>query len=351
VNRRQSGATRRARRALGVCVYIVTFSSAPAAKPRAECGARTEPWVSVEIAEAVGDAKLRADVLRQLRAGLAARGIDACPAGSATKEPMARVELASSGGVVAIKVTAYDALTAKEVSRTIDLSRMPRDSWPLVLALGVDEILKASWAELALSGAPPARKPVPAAVERTLDAELEPRKKAHARAPSARVGSALAAEWYAGGQAQLGIDARGALALSRRFSIVAQVGLRSAAEHESTNGSVRSSSAIGALGASLTMTEPSSLLGLDAVGRFELSYVKFEPAAEAGARATSGATTAIYAKAGLSPWLHIAEALRFEIEATTGAPLRTAVATDAGEPVTGLSGVTLALAVGVSGTF
>ncbi len=52
-----------------------------------------------------------------------------------------------------------DALTNKSVRREVDLGDVPASGRPRALALAAAELLRASWAELALP--PPARRPRP----------------------------------------------------------------------------------------------------------------------------------------------------------------------------------------------
>jgi len=65
-----------------------------------------------------------------------------------------------------------DAATGKRVERAVDLGSVTPAARARVLALATAELLRASWAELALPDAPPPRVPVPAPVKRAATERL-----------------------------------------------------------------------------------------------------------------------------------------------------------------------------------
>ena len=71
-----------------------------------------------------------------------------------------------------VDVTIEDAATNKTVRRAMSLSDLPRESRPRALALGVAELVRATWAELALSNAVTPSTPVPDPVRRAVVATL-----------------------------------------------------------------------------------------------------------------------------------------------------------------------------------
>lgn len=95
-----------------------------------------------------------------------------------------------------IRIELVDHLTRKELTRDLDLSGLPLRSRARLSALGVAELLRASWAELAMATSPPPALPVPprvrAAVRVTArDALGDPRAPS---APAASVPGVLSLE-------------------------------------------------------------------------------------------------------------------------------------------------------------
>ena len=74
----------------------------------------------------------------------------------------ATVRVASSDQTsVAVSVEVRDAVTEKRVSRDVDLTRVPADGRAFAIALAVDELVWASWAEIALAKSQRPAKPPP----------------------------------------------------------------------------------------------------------------------------------------------------------------------------------------------
>ena len=130
--------------------------------------------------------RLKSDVTEQLRASLAKRAIAVCsgtvptPPESGSEQlaklngPMATlVFLPLSKDGVSLSLEVHDSVTAKRVGRDVDLRNTPPDGRALVLALEADELLRATWAELALKDSPaPPRADVPPAVRRAVETSI-----------------------------------------------------------------------------------------------------------------------------------------------------------------------------------
>jgi hypothetical protein len=313
----------------------------------AECGAN-KPWVLVDVPEAVGSVA----VLSQLRVGLDARGIDACaPGAHARTEPIARVALkAPESKRVAIDVVAEDALTAKRVSRELDLAALPRDAWPLAIALAIDEILRASWAELALESAPPPKRPVPIEVRDTVRDSLAP-EPLERSAPAMALGTAIVGEAFSGGQRHIGVDARAGVWLLPRLALSVLLGLRDGLSVSAERGEITSTVLVGGLGLAFTPTEPAADLGVDLLSRVEASRIEFQAEAERGATGSRDAAVAVVAEAGAGAWWSPAERLRVGAEVLGGVPLVAVSATEDGAPVAGASGAAVSVAASLMGVF
>ena len=104
-----------------------------------------------------GASAQRAGVLSDLQHTLAGQGIAAC-SGDAhpAAAPLATlaVELSPDDAAKAtVDIEVRDAVTHKRVRRDVDLSRIPDDGRAAAIAIESDELLRASWAEIALDTA------------------------------------------------------------------------------------------------------------------------------------------------------------------------------------------------------
>lgn len=307
-------------------------------------------WVRVEVQGAPPEFARR--VLEDLRAGLAASRVGACDEDVAGTPPLAVVRVAPSASKPSrYGIDVSDAVTQKRLARDVDLDRVPPDGRAFAIAVAADELLRASWAELALrerkreekSPVAPPRAPPP---DPSAAASAPPR---HERERDA-LGAHFAIEHYAHGQTQFGGD----VFWSRRFApwlgLALSLGARRGLDTDSEHGRVQSS----ALGAELAL-EP-RLLSLGAVS---LNL----PIAVRGARATfSGEALgdnvakersglALYARGGLSLVVLPAGAFLSRTSAGAGAPLRSFSASDAGERVTGMGGLELYASTGIAVEF
>ena len=113
---------------------------------RAECKADEQPGVELYA----GAAEL-APMAAALGAGLLRSGIAVC-AGEPAAQRVARVDVSRSrAGSTTWRIVVLDDVTHKSVERSIALGGVPEDSRAIALALYVEELLQASWAELALA--------------------------------------------------------------------------------------------------------------------------------------------------------------------------------------------------------
>jgi len=332
---------RRSAAATAVLACITLASARGRAEPA--CGAPEHPWVQV-LAAPEGSPSFES----LLRAELASRRIDLCSEqGSHAAQAVATVEIARREGAAAIVVQVRDAVTAKRVERDVDLDSIPRDGQPLTLALAADELLRASWAELALSTAPRPSTPVPRAVTETVDAALKPAQ----RAPRGAFGALGVMEHYSGGQTLYGADLQGSLWITRRLSAGARLGLRSALSASAPDGDVRATAFVAGLEAALTATPPAWRWGLDALLRFDLERLSYLAVPNAGASAPGGAATAFLAGAGARLSWTVAGPIRLMAEVLAEVPVRPVEATDSGGGVVGVEGVGVEAALGARAVF
>jgi hypothetical protein len=308
------------------------------------CGQSGRPWVSLAFSEADWPRGFSGKVLGDLRAGLTNRGIDACPDGAGPAEPpLATVRIAKlDRKSVAVSVEIRDAVTEKRVSRDVDLARVPPDGRAFAIAIAVDELVWASWAEIALaksrrpkrSAARPARPPPPPEVVEGVEEELPEGGRA------SELAARFAAERYLGGQTHLGAEVATLLPLSERFTLDLGAGIRQGLRVSAPDGRVLSS-AIG-LGASLRFAllhAPALDVGFMLGGRAAVARFRGAAGPRAEQFELSGLTA--FARLGAFTSLRLGGPLRLDLTAGGGVPLRALEATDNGQVVTGVSGLEL----------
>jgi hypothetical protein len=94
------------------------------------------------------DAELAAAVQRELATELARQGLGLCAALPSERDPAALVRLTVREGEAGIALD--DRTTHKRVEREVKLGRIPAGGRPLAIAIAIDELLRASWAELTM---------------------------------------------------------------------------------------------------------------------------------------------------------------------------------------------------------
>jgi hypothetical protein len=94
------------------------------------------------------DPALFSEVRTDLAAELAHRGIDVCAPGATARDPAALAKLTANDATVIIELD--DRVTHKRVGRDLPLARVPPNGRALAIAIAIDELLRASWAELTL---------------------------------------------------------------------------------------------------------------------------------------------------------------------------------------------------------
>lgn len=311
----------------------------PGAVAAGTCGSARRPWVSLTFAGGAWPSGFADKVLGDLRAGLDARGIDACPdeTGPSSEKPLATVRVAAlDRKSVAVTVEIRDAVTAKRVSRDLDLTLVPSDGRAFAIAIAVDELVWASWAEIALArksrqGAANAGRPPPPEVVEGVESELP------ASGPAPKLGVRFAVEHYLGGQTLLGADAATLLPLGARFALNFEAGGRVGLRAQAPHGDVLSSAVgFGAGGRYAFVRTGFADVGLNLGLR--AAVVRFRGAAAPGADAAELSGLTLYARGGAFAALHLGGPFGLDAALGAGAPLRALEATDAGQVVSGVSG-------------
>jgi len=237
-----------------------------------------------------------------------------------------------------------DAVTDKRLVRQLALASLPDDARPLAIAVATDELLRASWLEIALASAPPQRQVAPAAVTDIVAADLS-------HAPRAEMGAWFAFESYSGGQVAVGGDLRGGVRALPRLTVTLRIGLRQGSQVTAPDGRIRSSAVLVGTGLKLALTQPRARAGLEAIGRVDAARVSFLADANPNAFGTPSQGTAIVAGGGLSAWVALGPSVVLQAEATMGGALRPVRVTDMGSEVTAIAGLALAAGGGIAAVF
>jgi hypothetical protein len=279
-------------------------------------------------------------VLAQLAAGLEARHLQLCvtstPAGAASALAISVIRPDT------LSVTVSDAVTGKRLEREIPLATVPADARPLTVALVADELLRASWIELALPDAPAPARPV------------APEIAALARVPAAsaprawELGAALAAERFGGGTRQAGVDVVVRAAPARPLWLHAAFALRKAADVHAADGVVRATGLGADLGAEVALPPADRRwhLALGASGRLLRASLSGEPRPDA--RGGDATATAFYLCAGVRGALRLTRSFGLSLGAVLGVPVRGVDVLDGATRVAGLSGPMVSLALGAT---
>ncbi len=333
------------RPAVLLALAVAQASATASAESRA-CGAASTPWVQVSI-EGQWPEGFVERLLADFRAGLLQEGIDACTTGSGPAPALASVRIAPSDAhSVAVSVDLKDALTAKRVGRDVDLSRLPPDGRPLAVAVAADELLRASWAELALKSAPePIVAPPPevtAAVDRVLP-------KSEGRG-SFSLGLRAAGERYLGGQTHVGGDVTLRQRFGRRWQAQAYGGLRQALDVRGDEGDVSGTATTFGATALLAVL-PASAVELCVLAGAHGAIVTLEGEPRGDATGSSLSGVVVYAVAGVGLSARLYRGLRAELGVGAGLPLRSLEATEGGRVVTGVSGGQGNANLGITGEF
>jgi hypothetical protein len=303
-----------------------------------DCGNGGRPWVSVSF-EATGFSPRFAErVLSDLRAGLGNRGIDACRLADGRGEPLASVKIASTTGPsVAVALEIRDAVTEKRVLRDVDLARVPEDGRAFAIAIAVDELVWASWAEIALATRTP-RKPrraPPPEVVRGVENALPEREE-----PATRLGARAAVEHFRGGQTHVGADAAALFPFTERLALELALGIRQGRRVSTEHGHVLSSAA--GLGAMLRVAILHALpLELSLFAGPRAGLARFRGRAGPDARGTELSGVVLYARGGALAGVRALGPLWLEASGGAGAPIRGLEARDTGRVVSGVSGLEL----------
>ncbi len=337
------------------------------------CPPPGESWLRVAFAGDGFTPSIRTRVIEQLGAEFHGHGLALCEGADApaTPPPLADIALALSlDSVLSLEVR--DAVTDKQITRELRLGSVPRDALALSITLAAEELVHASWIEAALAPTPSpsaAPRPLPAPVTAVNAEEIARMPQAQENARSGRpvdigasgqahpwmaeVALLAAGEWSNGGQTDLGGDA--SFALGGRLAIGVRLGFRLAPDVTSQHGTVQGRELLAGLGVAYALVRRDATWGGDIGVRAELIDVQFSGVAASGGEGAGVATghgAALGATIGgtLGGWVRVGGPWRLVADAIVGAPVHAVTANDSGQTATGVSGLTLGVALGVGAT-
>jgi hypothetical protein len=344
------------------CAGAGVFWSLPVRGDTDECTDPSRPWIRVEYGVQPLLGLLASDVTTQLRAGLSKRGIDVCPGAppvsgqvdthqtSGGAAPLATLVFSSvDKDGVALSLEVRDAITAKRVVREVDLRTTPPDGRALVLAVEADELLRATWAELAVKDSPPARAEIPPAVRRAVASSIAP--GALTTQSRGAIGMRGTVERFTGGLTFFGGDVRSEYWFASRWGSALSIGYRVTSTVDSSLGDLSTNALHGGLGGLFAITPRDRVFGLDAAISLDVFAVSFEPRAGPGALATPSSDWAVTATAAVLGWALLVSPIRVGWEVGAAIPFRAVEATAGTEAVESSKGLGLIGAVDVAFSF
>jgi len=327
---------------LGCLPLLLSWPRAARAQAQASECTGDKPWVAVvgRVPAAFVEA-----VRSELRAGLLPSNIDVCQVGPALPRPLASVvivEVEPARARYSVDVT--DSVTQKRVGRDLGLDNLPADGRPLAVAVAAEELLRASWAELALRGVHSAQTAAPPEVRAVVERSTPPTP------PPQRytaLGARLAFERFLGGQTHYGADLFGAVPIGRFAGGLFAVGARRALSEQAPHGSLGATALSAEAGVSLAFFRQRGFdLGAFVSGR--LLRVSFEPEADDGIVARTQSGLAVISRAGFSLAFGSPGLLRSYSTLGAGIPLKSFSASDTGGVVTGVSKLELFASTGLA---
>jgi hypothetical protein len=314
----------------------------------------TAPFVAVSYDPQIGEAD-RGRIASELAADLADRSIDVCDA-SRPGNPVARVSITPTSGGVSIRLEVRDALTSKDVARNLDTSRTPEDGRPLAVALATAELLRASWAELALRKAPPPAIPVPAPVKKVVEDSIarEPIKQPlPAPQPTHPVGLWVmaASEVFSSGFVRIGADVRLSVDLGPRFTLGARGGFRRAITRTGPDGDVAADALLVGLDGSFGLLARTRRFGLDPFVRVDVARITYHATPTPDAIASSTTLDSLEATGGVRGSFHATSSLSVLLELGIGGTIIAANALDTTNTVSSTCCVLGTASLGFKGSF
>lgn len=310
------------------------------------CGSEQRPWLGVEFAWQGALTELEGAIVKDLRAGFATRGIDVCAKSDGPAQPPAAWVRLQATDAQLVNVEVLDTVTQKSVSRDMNLNRVPKDGRAFAIAVGTDELVWASWAELAFERSQRRPQAPPPEVTRGVREDLPNQPKPE----SVQLLARGAFEWFSGGQAFWGGDAGVLWPVSPYLDLQLVLGVREGLEVNAPDGRITSNALSGQASAELLFVRTDALRAGVLLG-VRLARLRMQGAPSEDATASVLERSIVVLGTGLGLHLHLAGPVWLGTGVGAGLPLRGVEATDTGEVVSGATGVELAARLGVGVSF
>ena len=306
------------------------------------CLSADNDWVLVSI-DVHDETQWAGRLLNRLRVEMAPNHIEICPVDNgAARPPLARVHIARAvAHQVAIEVQVDDAVTDKRVVRQLDLSGMPPDTHALTIALGVTELLRASWAEVTLRHSAMSQRDVPSSVRHSVDSYAM-----HSPA-MAMLGLHVAGEEFLRGMRQVGADARLELRIKGPWHGTMQFGMRQSPSIDTADGTVRLQTFRAGLGPALTLTPLESSTRLAVLARLDWEHVQILAEPKPGALAGSGGTSVYLSSVGLFAGVALKSSIELAFEVDAGTVIKGVRAFDGPREVVAMNGAWVGISTGL----
>jgi hypothetical protein len=325
------------RRVVATAIGITSVILSATGRADDGCPVTAAPVIELVLEVLPPDEIIGVTLERHLRSELRERDIDLC-ARPPKKTPLAQVKLHvdhPAVGPVVATISIRDALTRKHVERSIDLTKLPPETRPLVVATATDELLRASWAELHLVDAPPPSEPPPRQVIEALTTTSRP----VARAPRRfEIGAQGELSSFFGHRTGFG----GGVVAGWWFVPRAALSVRASAtyglEETAANGRVRADTTSAGIGGALALVPVERAMGARAEVGVQALHASFEGVANPGTTASRGGDWTAVATLGVAGWMSLTKDLRLTLGASMLYALRPIRALDAGESVMAIEG-------------
>jgi hypothetical protein len=328
--------------AVQLAALVISYAGVggAAAPADAACDAG-DSWVLVEVQAAAWTPAQRERVVADLRRSLAGQGIAACLAGQRPPAaPLATLAIVvPEGAAPQAAIEIRDAVTQKRVRREVDLAGIPPDGREVAIAIEADELLRASWAEIALDTARARAAAVRPQVAGSVRQVFAPARVQSWGALGAR--AAFERTLGGAGVALFGGDAVLRLRLAPRLALELAAGARVSPSVAAPHGQVRGLAAGGEAALLVRALGTGRRATLEVGPAFSAGWLRWTGEPFGADRGSSAAGALLIGRLRVAARLPLGRALHLIAAADAGGVLRGLDATDAGQVVAGASGALL----------
>jgi hypothetical protein len=302
-----------------------------------ECLTPDATGVEMSMEGASDDLAFR--VRQELRAELSSRQVLLC---DKMGRPMAHLDVRISADSAELVIR--DAVTAKVVERTIELGPLAQDARPVAIALAIDELLRASWAELLLqhdNRAPQVRPAAPKNVERARASVNVAEPETHAA-----LGMVVVLDDHTAGQTRMGTTLSASWAPVPWWRWSLRFGYRRSLTAHAADGSIEADAYLFGSDTQLRVFVPTKRFAFWGFAGIDVGRVNFHGAPMPGVAVSSPWASSVDVFAGVRIVWSLSRAFELCSSLAIGAPLLDASATDNGVVVAGTRGVLLSADLG-----